>query len=1199
MAFPTLFPDGKGDPTSNDTVRDIARSSTESFAHKFKHLIMFAERVKGTWVYRFASHPRFAYWAYNILYRKRLLSQGNIFIRQNPQEAALENQDFIAMLNNNDYSSFMSKLMHYAKNVTGTNAYWNKAKNNLKAIIMQEGPPTVFWTLSCAEFHWPEFHSLFSDHGEVKTLRDNVIQNPHVLIWLFTKRTESFVKWWLYKTLKATWHWYRYEFAVQRGSIHCHGVAKLDDDPGLCNLTKIALCGHLSQKKIESAATENPPHDENLNELQQNVLDGKQAEQIICEYVDKLLSTWNPEPPDELNWKKPPVHPCAKKFCEISEQSWDTDYVDLLNTVQRHSICNSAYCLKEKDGNQYCRFKYPFDKCDKTNLQFEKIHTKDGSVKYKATVVTARNDTRLNRHQRLQLQSWRANCDINIVIDYHSCIEYLAKYASKAERISTVAKSAFLLVMGNMHPSGTHSALKKLMIKAVGERDMSIQEVMHHILSLKMLSSTFQVISLSLDGSRKVEVDDEGLITTKKSLLDNYAMRNQFQEKHPNVMQLNLIQSLSQYEVKNDTSCEYRKKKIVLKTYPNYSNLPSNPNYGLFCKYQLLKYKPWSQTLSHAWNYEPETDDVFISYWDEFLHSQDAETFVPNWESELQNVSTYYLSNDDTQDEGQQLQTGDYEDWMLLSNLHSSYMANNDGEDENAQTGIEYWSTNTTHYSPEQIGDMPQWIQMQKEIYIDTLHDSSIPVDVSTLNADQHKAYTLIFNHFHSESEEQLLLIITGMAGSGKSYLISAIKDLLGNKCKIAAFFGVAAFNVKGQTLHSLLQLPIRGKRAYELNGDALQRLQAAFENIAYLLIDEFSVIGQSMLGWISKRLKQATGKTQLPFGGISVILIGDIAQLPPVSDKVLYHDNPSNEVSTEGFYVYNLFNCVVLLSINQRVAGINQQQSQFRDLLLNLRNGTVTIEQWKLLLQRTPQSVNNLSEFSDKAIKLAFTNEKVATHNYNSIQSLKEPIALVKAKHNNCTASKLSADDMGGLQPKPLICKGARVMLIRNLWTEIGLCNGSMGTVIDIIYKEGQCPPSLPICVIFKFDTGYSGPSFIAETPNTVPIPPVVSVSDSMGSTYERQQLPLKLAWAITIHKSQGLTLDRAWVDLGETEATAGLTYVAISRVRTLQHLVIEQMTLERLKAVRNCLGYRYRVREENRLASLAQCTHVTTIHQ
>ena len=99
---------------------------------------------------------------------------------------------------------------------------------------------------------------------------------------------------------------------------------------------------------------------------------------------------------------------------------------------------------------------------------------------------------------------------------------------------------------------------------------------------------------------------------------------------------------------------------------------------------------------------------MFISYWDEFLHSQGAETFVPNWESELQNVSTYYLSNDDTQDEEQQLQTGDYEDWMLLSNLHSSNMASNDGEDENAQTGIEYWSTNTTHYSPEQIGDMPQ-----------------------------------------------------------------------------------------------------------------------------------------------------------------------------------------------------------------------------------------------------------------------------------------------------------------------------------------------------------------------------------------------------------------------------------------------------------------------------------------------------------
>lgn len=97
----------------------------------------------------------------------------------------------------------MSKLMHYAKNVSGTNAYWNRAKDDLKAIITQVGAPTIFWTLSCAEFHWPEFHNLFSDNGETSDSerRANVTNNPHLLDWFFTERTKQFVNYWLKKHL--------------------------------------------------------------------------------------------------------------------------------------------------------------------------------------------------------------------------------------------------------------------------------------------------------------------------------------------------------------------------------------------------------------------------------------------------------------------------------------------------------------------------------------------------------------------------------------------------------------------------------------------------------------------------------------------------------------------------------------------------------------------------------------------------------------------------------------------------------------------------------------------------------------------------------------------------------------------------------------------------------------------------------------
>ena len=252
MSFPSLFPDSIADPTSNITIRNISESQTESLAMKIKHLIRFGEKINGTWKYRFAAHPRFGYWAYNILYRKRLLSQGNFFIKQNPGEASLTLDELQTMLTSGTYSEIMSKLMHYAKNISGTNAYWNQVKQELRAIINQVGSPTIFWTLSCADFHWPEFHQLFStDNLSNEQIRQNVINNPHILDWFFTERTESFVKWWLYKSLQASWHWFRYELAVQRGSVHCHGLAKLKDDPGLCELTKVALKGYLASKELE------------------------------------------------------------------------------------------------------------------------------------------------------------------------------------------------------------------------------------------------------------------------------------------------------------------------------------------------------------------------------------------------------------------------------------------------------------------------------------------------------------------------------------------------------------------------------------------------------------------------------------------------------------------------------------------------------------------------------------------------------------------------------------------------------------------------------------------------------------------------------------------------------------------------------------------------------------------------------------
>lgn len=151
-------------------------------------------------------------------------------------------------------------------------------------------------------------------------------------------------------------------------------------------------------------------------------------------------------------------------------------------------------------------------------------------AKNKLTVAAKRNDPRLNNHQRLQLQGWRANCDIQPVIDYHTCEEYLAKYAAKTESRSSLLKHAFRTIVSNsLHTTTVGSTVKQTAMKALGQRDFSSQETMHHLLSLDFLSTSFKVISANLNGSRRIDLTKTLDYATKNSLLDIYATRQQCQ----------------------------------------------------------------------------------------------------------------------------------------------------------------------------------------------------------------------------------------------------------------------------------------------------------------------------------------------------------------------------------------------------------------------------------------------------------------------------------------------------------------------------------------------------------------------------------------------------------------------------------------------------------------------------------------------
>ena len=1186
MAFPTLFPDGTGDPTNTATKRHA------TLGDKVKHLIKFTENINGEWVYRFASHPRFAYWAFNMIQRHRLLGQGSIFLKQNPNEAHLTVEQLKQMLTTNTYSSLMSKLMHYAKNITGSCGYWQKSKDDLKATISQKGPPTIFFTLSCAEYHWPEFHNLLSNNDKEKLTpgirHKNVLNNPHLLDWLFSERTDRFVKFWLKESLQSSWHWYRYEYAVQRGSIHCHGVAKLKNDPGLCTLTEKALKGYLASKfKSEN---QNELTKEQIVKINNEIHEGKEAEAIVCRYVDFLLSTWNPCSPDD-GWSKPEIHPCQKSFLSLKTNEMADDYIHLLNSVERHTTCSTKYCLRQNDKSElHCRFNFPYDDCPATTLDFEQINTKTDETKYKAVIVTKRNDSRLNRHQPLQLQGWRANCDIQIVIDYHACLEYLVKYTSKAEKASSVVKNAFTNIITKMNDTtDTPSALKQILLRTVGQRDYSVQEVMHHLLSIKFVSATQEVITASLDGSRRVQLKANNQICTAPSMLDTYAERHKYLKVDPQLLEYNFFEFASRFVFKG-SKLQQRNKTVIVKTYPNYSSNPKSEDYGLFCKYQLLKYKPWQSTPDDAWDNLVQDDETYTTCWKKFLLTDTAKSLVPDWETKMQAVNNYMSItpfNDDSVEQDYDTET-DREEWMLMAELATQ---TTDTCDQSTPVPHAYWHQVYQHFTNDEINAMPTWINRKRNSN-STHHSCEAKIiDTSTFSKMQQIAYQIVSDHFDSGEQNPLRFLLMGVAGTGKSYLIDSLRNLLQERCKILAYTGKASFNVNGVTLHSLLKLPIGSKRHCDLKGIPLQQLQSNLENVQYLIIDEYSFVGQSLLGWIDNRCRQATGRTDMTFGRISVILVGDIAQLPPVGDRPLYHSMPKTDKQIQGFLLYHEFKKVVKLTVNQRVQGNNIKQSNFREMLTRARHGESTESDWHSLISRIPDKVDNVIEFENNSVRLCYHKEKVAELNMSKLKRLSQPIAIIKARHS-IGAQKLSADDMGGLEPIVHLSKGAKVMLTMNLWTDVGLCNGALGTVLDFVYADGQQPPCLPIRVLVQFDDEYKGPSVSSMFQRCVPICPITQVSDSLGKKYERQQLPLKLAWAMTIHKCQGLTLTKAWIDLGSSERTPGITYVALSRVKKLQDLLIEPMTLERLQAVKNSTNFKFRLEEENRLDMLANET-------
>jgi ATP-dependent exoDNAse (exonuclease V) alpha subunit len=267
---------------------------------------------------------------------------------------------------------------------------------------------------------------------------------------------------------------------------------------------------------------------------------------------------------------------------------------------------------------------------------------------------------------------------------------------------------------------------------------------------------------------------------------------------------------------------------------------------------------------------------------------------------------------------------------------------------------------------------------------------------------------------------EPLRVNIDGTAGTGKSFLISAISTELQNLAFAenkpdpvmrVAPTEIAAFGINGMTVHSTLSLPV--KSSFEaLAPSALLKLQHQWKDIKLLIIDENSMMGRAMAGKMDSRLRQIL--TDEVMGGMGVLLFGDFAQLPPVGDSPLYTSKISSKpLQIAGRDVYFSFNHSITLQHIFRQQGNDPVSQQFRDLLLRQRTYSINQEDYNLLSTRFSHNLPDREKLTfHDTIHLFPTRAAVSDHNHHHLESAHVPVLRCKARHSGGRRAKLAPED-------------------------------------------------------------------------------------------------------------------------------------------------------------------------------------------
>uniref|UniRef100_A0A8C1N1W6 ATP-dependent DNA helicase n=1 Tax=Cyprinus carpio TaxID=7962 RepID=A0A8C1N1W6_CYPCA len=1082
LAFPVQFPDGMNTIDEPDRTKRVSPSryfntrlfSIDNRCARDTNYIFFAQFVT-------EMHMATSSMSVQLRKAKPMTRDGrriNCSLLQDKEE--LEK-----LVNNKEATRFMQPLR-------GTPAYWEKTLRDLFAMLRQLGTPTFFCTFSAAEMRWPEvITAIKAQQGESVNFSEldwsekcEILRsNPVTVMRMFEKRVEALMRDLIMSPAQPIGEvidfFYRVEFQ-QRGSPHIHCLFWVKEAPEFEKDQDQDVCDFIDN--YISCKLPDPNKDPELHRIVTEVQVHSRNHSKSCRKNKKHCRFGFPKPPINRTTITRPRPPSEDESQDQDESIEDRDH----GTVEKAK----AQLQKVWDLLNDCTqsFETTAQLLHGVNMTYEEYENYIEVLSTSNVTIMERQpqDCWVNGYNPLLLRAWNANMDIQFILNPYSCIMYILSYISKAEH----EMSSYLnrVIKDSNHDNlSDRECMKQIMNAYSKNREVSAQEAVARTCSLKLKSSSRTVlfiptddnaVKMSLPMKYLQTMDDDMENVWMTGLPEKYKAR----PDRPELENMCIAEFASEYRI---VYAGQTKGKAVLPLQNNMGHIQKRTR----GKPAVIRFARFSQQKNPEKFYGTLLK-LYLPYRrDEQLKS----TRFPTYESfyafasvklpgtdELQRVFKIVNENREKYEKHNETiekaiedfeQNGPIEDaWTTLAPANElirleSIMEREptDPNEVNEQDEIpEYTSTSLSNTA------MPL-------MEVTQLNPAQIRKMYQSLNQTQASIFYAVRDWckkcVSGEKPQPFMYFLNGGAGVGKSHVIKCIfaeatkilrrlpctrdlTDISKPTVLLAAFTGTAAFNISGKTLHCLLKLPRNLKPPYQGLGNILDEIRADLSNVHILIIDEISMVSKQLFAYVNWRLQQIKGN-QKPFGGLSILAVGDFFQLPPLGRAkplCVYEDHVLD------FWKDN-FQMITLTQIMRQ-----RDDLAYAELLNRLRvkqKQDQLTDTDKCMLETVTRS--SPEECPTDALHVYATNKEVENHNTEAISLRFSNIINIHAddykkdprtgemKRQAAPCKGEKCDLLDTLQ----IAIGARVMLTRNIDVEDGLVNGTFGNVVKITTRN------------------------------------------------------------------------------------------------------------------------------------------------